>query len=56
MATEEQLARIEADIEAELDEAVEHAVGSPFPGLEELTLDVYGTPLAIHATPRELTH
>jgi TPP-dependent pyruvate/acetoin dehydrogenase alpha subunit len=41
-ATEEQLAKIEADIETEIDAAVEFALASPFPGLEELSTDVYG--------------
>ena len=40
-ASEEQLAAIEADIEAQLDDAVEFAISSPFPGLEELLTDVY---------------
>ena len=42
IATEAELAAIEAKIEKELDEAVEFALNSPFPGLEELTRDVYG--------------
>lgn len=42
IATEEQLAAIEADYEAQLDEAVDYALASPFPGLEEVTTDVYG--------------
>jgi acetoin:2,6-dichlorophenolindophenol oxidoreductase subunit alpha len=54
VATEAQLAGIEAAIEAELDEAVEHAIGSPFPALEELTLDVYGAPGARVSAPQEL--
>jgi pyruvate dehydrogenase E1 component alpha subunit len=41
-ATEAQLAEIEAKWEAELDIAVEFALGSAYPGLEELTTDVYG--------------
>ncbi len=41
-ATEEELAAIEADVEAQLDEAVEFALASAFPGLEELSTDVYG--------------
>lgn len=42
VATEESLAGIEAGIEAEIDEAVAFAFDSPFPGIEELTTDVYG--------------
>ena len=41
-ATEEELAGIEANCEAELDAAVEYALNSPFPGIEELSSDVYG--------------
>ncbi|EQA99188.1 hypothetical protein [Sphingobium baderi] len=40
-ATEESLSRIETEIEAALDEAVEYALASPMPGEEELTTDVY---------------
>ena len=42
VATEDELAKIEADIEAQIDEAVEFALQSPPPGTEELTRDVYG--------------
>lgn len=42
IATEEQLAAIEAGHEAALDEAVDFALASPFPGVEEVTTDVYG--------------
>jgi pyruvate dehydrogenase E1 component alpha subunit len=42
VATEAQLAEIEAGIEAQIDAAVEEAFASPFPGEEELTRDVYG--------------
>jgi len=42
IASEEELAAIEAGFEKDLDEAVDHALSSPFPGLEELTSDVYG--------------
>ena len=42
VASEEQLAKIEADIEAQIDEAVEFALKSPVPGYEEMTRDVYG--------------
>ena len=41
-ASEEQLAGFEADAETQLDEAVDYALASAFPGLEELTTDVYG--------------
>jgi pyruvate dehydrogenase E1 component alpha subunit len=41
IATETELAGIEADIEARIDEAVEFALASPFPELDELTKDVY---------------
>jgi TPP-dependent pyruvate/acetoin dehydrogenase alpha subunit len=42
VASEQQLAAIEAAVDAEISEAVEFALNSPFPGLEELTTDVYG--------------
>jgi acetoin:2,6-dichlorophenolindophenol oxidoreductase subunit alpha len=42
IATEEALAGIEAALEVELDQAVEHALASPFPELDELMTDVYG--------------
>ena len=42
VATEDQLAKIEAEVEAQIDEAVEFALQSPSPGEEELTRDVYG--------------
>lgn len=42
VATEAELAAIEAKCEAELDEAVAFALDAPFPGVEELTSDVYG--------------
>ena len=42
LASEDALAAIEAGVEADLDEALEFALASPFPGLEELTTDVYG--------------
>jgi pyruvate dehydrogenase E1 component alpha subunit len=41
-ATESDLSGIEAKIEVDLDEAVAFALASPFPGLEEVTRDVYG--------------
>lgn len=40
-ADEAQLAAMEADIERELDEAVEFAFSSPYPDLAELDTDVY---------------
>ncbi|MFV0646026.1 MAG: thiamine pyrophosphate-dependent dehydrogenase E1 component subunit alpha [Sphingomonadaceae bacterium] len=42
VATEDQLAAIEAEIQKQLDEAVEFALASPFPEVSELTTDVYG--------------
>lgn len=42
IATEAALDALEADIEVQLDEAVEHALASPFPELSELSTDVYG--------------
>ena len=41
-ASEDQLAKIEADVEAEVEAAVVFALASPFPELEELTSDVFG--------------
>jgi len=41
VASEDQLAAMEASIEAEIDEAVEFALASPFPGVEELSRDVF---------------
>jgi len=46
IATEEHLLAIENDIETALDDAVEFAISSPFPDLEELTRDVYAEELA----------
>lgn len=42
IATEAELAEIEAGFERDLDEAVEYALTSAYPGIEELTSDVYG--------------
>jgi len=42
IASEEELSKIEEGFEAEIDEAVEFALASPFPHLDELTMDVYG--------------
>lgn len=41
-ASEDDLASIEAGWEAALDEAVDFALNSPFPGIEETRTDVYG--------------
>jgi len=41
LATEAELADMEADIERQIDRAVEFALASPFPNLDELTTDVY---------------
>lgn len=42
IASEDELAAIEKDIEAQIDAAVEFALASPLPELSELTRDVYG--------------
>jgi acetoin:2,6-dichlorophenolindophenol oxidoreductase subunit alpha len=41
VATEEQLAGLEADIAAQIEEAIQYALGSDMPPVEELTRDVY---------------
>lgn len=47
IATEEDLAAIEADVEARIDAAIEFALASPFPDPEkELTTDVYAEGVA----------
>lgn len=46
IASEDQLAAIEADHEAALDAAVEFALGSPFPDVGELRRDVFAQELA----------
>ena len=46
IASEEQLSAIEADIEKRIDDAVEFALASPFPELDELTKDVYAEGVA----------
>jgi acetoin:2,6-dichlorophenolindophenol oxidoreductase subunit alpha len=46
IATEERLAAMEADIEAALDEAVDYALASKFPGVEELSRDVFAQEIA----------
>jgi len=45
-ATEAALSAIEAQIEADLDDAVEFALGSPYPELVEMKRDVYATEIA----------
>lgn len=42
IATEAELDAIEAGWETALDEAVDYALASPFPGIEEVATDVYG--------------
>ena len=46
IATEAELAAMEAQHEADLDEAVEFALASAFPGLEELSRDVFDPEMA----------
>lgn len=46
VATEEQLAEMEAGIERDIDAAVEFALDSPFPGIEELKRDVFAEEMA----------
>ncbi len=46
IASEADLAAMEAAIEAEIDEAVEHALASPFPGIAELKRDVFAEEMA----------
>ncbi|MEV4932121.1 thiamine pyrophosphate-dependent dehydrogenase E1 component subunit alpha [Sphingobium sp. LSP13-1-1.1] len=46
VASEEQLAEMEAAIEKEIDEAVEFALASDFPGVEELKRDVFAEEMA----------
>ena len=45
-ASEDRLAALEAVIEADLDEAVEYALASPFPDLDELERDVFAAEMA----------
>ncbi|WP_016744554.1 thiamine pyrophosphate-dependent dehydrogenase E1 component subunit alpha [Rhizorhabdus wittichii] len=45
VASEEQLVAMEAEIEAQIDEAVEFALASDFPGVEELKRDVFAEEL-----------
>lgn len=46
LATEAELANMEADIEKAIDDAVEFALASPFPELDEMTTDVYAEGVA----------
>lgn len=46
VATEEELAAIEAAIDAEIEAAIEHALASDMPSIEELTRDVYAEGIA----------
>lgn len=46
VATEEELAAIEADIEAQIDDAVEFALASPWPEPDDLRFDVFETEIA----------
>ena len=43
IATEEQLAAMQTGIEAEVADAIEFGLASPFPGVEELRRDVFAT-------------
>jgi 2-oxoisovalerate dehydrogenase E1 component len=43
LATDEELAKIEVDIDDEVEAAYKQASGDPWPGLDELSTDVYGT-------------
>ena len=46
IATEELLAEMEAAIEKDIDEAVEFALASDFPGVEELKRDIFAEEMA----------
>jgi pyruvate dehydrogenase E1 component alpha subunit len=46
-ASEGSLAALEASIEAELDDAVEFALNSPYPDLDELGIDVYAQAMGV---------
>jgi pyruvate dehydrogenase E1 component alpha subunit len=46
IATEEELAAVEADIESQIDEAVEFALASPWPDADELRFDVFEKEIA----------
>jgi pyruvate dehydrogenase E1 component alpha subunit len=45
-ATEDVVAAVEAEVQAEVDDAVQFALNSPTPGLEETTRDVYAEEVA----------
>lgn len=53
LATEEELAAIEAEARAEVDDAQAFAQQSDAPGLEELTADVFASPADIPYAPAE---
>ena len=46
IASEGQLSHLEAEIEVDLDEAVEYALAGAFPGIEELSRDVFAEEIA----------
>jgi pyruvate dehydrogenase E1 component alpha subunit len=46
IASEAELAAIEAQVEADLDDAVEFALASAYPALSEMKRDVYATEIA----------
>lgn len=46
VASEDELKAIEDGIEHDLDEAIDEAIAAPFPGLEELTRDVFAEGIA----------
>jgi len=46
LATEAELAAIEADVNARIEEAIASALAAPFPEVSELTKDVYGAEVA----------
>ena len=46
LATEAELTAIETQVEADLDDAIEFALGSPYPALVEMKRDVYATEIA----------
>jgi pyruvate dehydrogenase E1 component alpha subunit len=46
IATEAELAALEADIESQIDEAIEFALASPWPDPDELRFDVFEKEIA----------
>jgi pyruvate dehydrogenase E1 component alpha subunit len=46
IATEEELAAVEADIESQIDQAIEFALASPWPDPDELRFDVFEKEIA----------